>query len=351
MAYDHPVVLRLLMDNRFREWVNHPTPELDHYWQQRLRRYPEERPGVERARQMLRHLDFEKSATIDREGILAKALERAKESEASLSQPISPPRAKSRALVSRYWRQIAAVLVGIALLAGYQYYFLSDRVHTTAYGESEQVVLPDGSTVMLNANSVLRYERRWSLDQPRRVTLTGEAFFSVTHQANDQTFVVQANDLAIEVLGTEFNVNHRRDETEVMLREGSVRLDWSASERATVLPDDTLRHLTIKPGELVVFSSDTLVKKEVNPRVYAAWTDDEWLFEQTPLSEVFAMIEDNYGYQVVTEPSTIADKVFTAEIHEADLDLLLNFLSESFDLIITQHQRTIVIQNRTGSAP
>ena len=351
MAYDHPVILRLLMDDRFREWVNYPTPELDRYWKQRLRHHPEEQQGVERARHVLRYMDFTKSQDIDRAGILAKAWDRARQSEAAAPPLVSFPRASKRTFASRYWYQIAAVLIGLALVIGYQYYLLSDRVHTTAYGESKHVVLPDGSTVMLNANSELRYERTWPQHQPRRVKLTGEAFFSVTHQTDDQKFVVQANDLAIEVLGTEFNVNHRRGETAVMLQQGRVRLDWSASERAVGATADTTRQLTIKPGELVVFSADTLTRKEVNPHVYASWTDNEWRFEQTPLSEVITMIEDNYGYRVIAEEALVADKVFTAEIHEADLDLLLAFLSESFDLAIIQYEQTITFQHRKAKAP
>ena len=57
------------------------------------------------------------------------------------------------------------------------------------------------------------------------------------------------------------------------------------------------------------------------------------------------MIEDNYGLRVKAAPD-IAEKVFTAEVDHADLDLLLNFLSESFDLAITKNQRNIIIEQK-----
>ena len=339
-------MLRLLTDDRFSEWVNHPTPELDHYWKQRLLHHPEEQQAVEQARRVLQHLDFDKSQRIDREGILAKAFDRAQSLDGSTSLPLSRPRSSSQRVASRYWYRVAAVLVGFAVLVGYWYYVPHDQIHATAYGESEHIVLPDGSTVILNANSELRYDREWKEDKPRQVTLSGEAFFTVTHQADHQKFIVRANDLAIEVLGTEFNVNHRRGETKVMLQRGSVRLDWSARKQADPLTADTIRQLTIEPGELVVFSDDELTRKTVNPTVYSSWTDNEWLFEQTPLAEVIAMIEDNYGYRVVAPEAIVANKVFTAEIHDADLDLLLTFLSESFDLTISKNEETITIQDK-----
>ena len=346
MPQDQPAILRLLMDDRFSEWIHHPTPELDHYWEQWLLHHPEEQSVVEQARQTLQHLDFNKSQYIPRESILAIAFERAESLENPGSVSVPSQESSNHRALPRYWYRVAAALIGVALLVGYWYYLPTDQVHTTTYGESKNIVLPDGSTVILNANSELRYEQEWNEDEPRQVTLAGEAFFSVSHQSDHQKFIVWTNALAIEVLGTEFNVNHRRNETEVMLQQGSVRLDWSADEHVNSAIPDTVRHLTIEPGELVVFSADKLTRKTVNPDVYSAWTDNEWLFEQTPLAEVIAMIEDNYGYHVVAPEALVADKVFTAEIHDADLELLLTFLSESFDLTITKHEKTINIQNR-----
>ena len=92
-------------------------------------------------------------------------------------------------------------------------------------------------------------------------------------------------------------------------------------------------------------------KKLVNPKVYSSWTDRRWLFEETPLTKVFAMVEDNYGYRVVAEPATLADKVFTAEIAGTELDLLLSFLSESFNLEITKGQGVITLRQRNTTVP
>jgi ferric-dicitrate binding protein FerR (iron transport regulator) len=323
------------MDDRFQAWAKHPTSELNHYWEERLLQHPEERLVVERARQVLQHLSYEKSETIDREGILQRALAQAKAT--------SPPTVSLHRRTG--WYRVAAVLVGAMLVAAAYWYTLPTvQTHSTAYGESKRIELPDGSTVVLNANSTLRYPLNWEAAGPRQVTLTGEAFFSVVHQQDDRKFVVQANELAIEVLGTEFNVNHRRGETEVVLQTGSIRLDWSVGGEVS---SQDPNNLVIAPGEKVVFSQDQkdVRRAVVNPTLYSSWTQDRWLFDKTPLAEVFAMIEDNYGFRVKAAPD-IAKKVFTAEVDHADLDLLLDFLSESFDLAITKNQRTIIIEQK-----
>ncbi len=334
-------LLRLLADDRFQAWVTRPTPDLDRYWEQRLRDQPEERVAVQQARRLLQQLDFKKSPRIDREGILIGVHDRAARDRAAHEWAA---RDRARRPLQRNWHWAAAVVVGLLAAAAYGYFLPSTQTHTTAYGESERIVLPDGSTVVLNANSQLSYPDDWSREAPRQVILTGEAFFSVTHQANRQKFIVRTNDLAIEVLGTEFNVNHRRGETEVVLQTGSIRLDWSAGgEVSWQAPSD----LVIAPGEMVVFSQDQrdVRRAVVNPTLYSSWTQDRWLFDKTPLAEVFTMIEDNYGLRVKAAPN-IARKVFTAEVDHADLDLLLDFLSESFDLAITKNQQTIIIEQK-----
>ena len=330
------------MDDRFRDWVKLPTLERNRYWEQRLQEHPEERQVVEQARLVLQHLDFKKSQHIDREGILERALTQAHATPSfDLSHEPNPSAVPVRSPRPWYWAA-AASLVGLLLLS---YWLLTPSIqtYTTTYGESKRVLLPDSSVAVLNANSTLSYPLDWEAEGPRRVTLTGEAFFSVTHQQNHRKFIVQANELAIEVIGTEFNVNHRRGETEVVLQTGSIRLDWSVDEDSA----QEANNLVIAPGEMVVYSQEQKdVRREVvNPDLYSSWTQKRLLFDKTPLAEVFAMIKDNYGYEVQAAPG-IAEKVFTAEIDHADLDLLLYFLSESFDLAITKDQQTIIIKQK-----
>ena len=341
MHHDQQVIIRLLMDDRFRDWVKLPTLERNRYWEQRLQDHPEERAAVEQARLVLQHLDFKKSQQIDRAGILERALAQAQATSSHLPQEAPHSAAPVRSSRPWYWAA-AASLVGLALVLGYWLLTPSMQTYTTAYGESKRMLLPDSSVAVLNANSTLSYPLDWEAKGPRRVTLSGEAFFSVTHQQDHRKFIVQANELTIEVLGTEFNVNHRRGETEVVLQTGSIRLDWSVSEDSA-----QEANMVIAPGEMVVYSQEQKdVRREVvNPTLYSSWTQKRLLFDKTPLAEVFAMIKDNYGYEVQAAPD-IAKKVFTAEIDHADLDLLLDFLSESFNLAITKNQQTIIVKQK-----
>lgn len=72
------------------------------------------------------------------------------------------------------------------------------------------VLLEDGTTVHLNAESELVYPSAFSKDV-RTVSLVGEAYFDVAHDAG-RPFVVEVDGYSIEVLGTQFNVTAYADE-------------------------------------------------------------------------------------------------------------------------------------------
>jgi hypothetical protein len=73
-----------------------------------------------------------------------------------------------------------------------------------------QVMLPDGSKVWLNNASSLRYPTAFS-GKSREVTLNGEAYFEITKDAA-KPFIVRVNELAVNVLGTTFNIMAYNDE-------------------------------------------------------------------------------------------------------------------------------------------
>src|SRR5699024_10817305 len=96
---------------------------------------------------------------------------------------------------------------------------------TIPYGKRFQIKLADGSHVFLNAGSSLRYPVKFPKEGKREVFLTGEAYFDI-EEDKDRPFIVEANEVKINVLGTRFNVSSfsKEETAEVALVEGSVDL-------------------------------------------------------------------------------------------------------------------------------
>jgi transmembrane sensor len=197
-----------------------------------------------------------------------------------------------RPLVARRFYTITQIAAAIALvIAAYlgvqQWSSGQELIYQTAFGETEQLKLPDGTTVSLNANSSLRYHTK----NPREVWLEGEGFFEVQKKPRTKAvFLVHTQDLVIEVLGTAFNVNSRHERTQVVLEEGSVKLKLEDGQQEMM-----------EPGDLIAYSKkeDKILerKKEVKTSMHSSWKDGTIIFNEIPLEEALQKVADQYGIQ------------------------------------------------------
>jgi transmembrane sensor len=237
----------------------------------------------------------------------------------------------------------AASVAALAFLVSFIWLFMANQnvTHSTAFGEVKEVLLPDGSSVMLNANSKLSCSEAWAGDEPREVWLTGEAFFEVKKRNTaDGRFIVYSRNTQVEVLGTSFNVNNRKAETTVVLNTGRVALKKDDDE-------DTIR-VVMRPGDLVTFSPATnrVKKQRVNPEIYSSWKDRKFIFDNTPLSEVAILIEENYGKEVLIREESLKNRVLSGEIPVPNIEVLLDALSRSFDIKVTQKDNRIILEKK-----
>ena len=243
-----------------------------------------------------------------------------------------------------YWYRVAAVLAGLALLAGVLYFGMVNDDQTlryaTHYGETKTFLLPDSSRVTLNANSSLTF--RTSEQSVREAWLEGEAFFEVRKVSDIQSssepvkFIVHTAHLDVEVLGTAFNVNDRRGTTQVVLAHGKVRLETQQNEQ-----------LTMQPGELAELSSPdaVLTKQAVNPVDYTTWRENKLVFKRTPIRKVAQTIEDYYGLEVRLEGDW-ANQQITGTIPTGSQEVFLEVLAESMGVEIGQEGNRLVLKKR-----
>lgn len=298
-----------------------PDAESTAFWQAFLAEYPDRRGAYQEAQVLLGQLAEEQAQYT--------AIQLPPDSQRALWQriehqvqalPIGTAAGRRVVFPARRWSLYAAALVGLLLLSVAGWWWLqrpgTPVAYQTAYGETRRVQLPDGTQVWLNANSRLSLSGDWQPGQDRSVTLDGEAFFEVTHQTHHERFVVSGGGVRVEVLGTKFNVNTRRERTRVALREGRVKL---AAEGTSLI---------MQPGETVEWSPKRpqLAKTAAPAENAAAWTSQRLVFDQTPLPEVAQLIEDQFGTRVEIANPALLDKRLTGEISLANEALLLEAL-------------------------
>jgi ferric-dicitrate binding protein FerR (iron transport regulator) len=237
--------------------------------------------------------------------------------------------------IRRYaYMACAAIFVLSLSLFYYQHYYIY-TTYLTAYGMTRDIVLEDGSEVILNANSSLKVRKQ--LDGHREVWLEGEAFFSIAKKPDSARFVVHTNNLNVEVLGTKFNVSSRREETEVVLKEGSIRL-------TSGLPE-VKEGLLMKPGDLVSLSDHDVAfrMKTVQPDRYSAWRNNMMVFEDAPLSVVAQEIEDYYGMPVEITDKELLKSQLTGTLPNNNLGIVLKSLSASLKLTVVRKDDKIIL--------
>lgn len=194
---------------------------------------------------------------------------------------------------------------------------------STPKGGHFKVVLPDGSKVWLNASSTLKYPNKFS-PKERVVELSGEAYFEVNKQSTP--FYVHTTTQRIEVLGTHFNVNAYKDESEVKttLVEGSVKI--SADSRTGNIED-----VFLKPGEQARLVGEKIEVKEVDVSQFIAWKEGFFSFRGADLEMVMREFSRWYGVDVEFEGDLPNTKLWGEVYRDAKASQALAIL-EYYDL-------------------
>ncbi|GAB3988163.1 DUF4974 domain-containing protein [Spirosoma daeguense] len=322
------------LDPRFQEWVKNPDPENERFWQTWLDQHPDKQELIAEARQIVLLLNFREDLPAPGEQTAVWSRINETRQQKQFEQPVVRP-----LWSSRQWARWAAVLSGIAFLGSLLYY-LNQRTtpeYHTAYGQTQTITLPDGSQVILNAHSTLKLATNWQDGQTREVWLTGEAFFNVVKKTAPTRFIVHTNDVNVEVLGTRFNVASRKGATQVVLNSGKVKLDMGKGAQQ--------KSIVMAPGDLVEISNEKkkLTKRSVKPERYNDWTNQQWILDNTSLSDVTSRLETTFGLTVTFTDPSIAQERMTGVVPSENLDDLIDALSTINGLKITRQENQLYI--------
>lgn len=245
-----------------------------------------------------------------------------------------------------YWRWAAAAVLVFGVAGALLYMWNTNRIDEAAklvvhevrvpYGKTQKLIMPDGTKVMLNAGSSLTYPETFSKNT-REVSLNGEAFFEVTHNAK-RPFLVHTNKLTIKVLGTVFNVkaynNDKNIETTLLKGKVQVELTNNPEKSIVLLPNEKL---LVANNQSQTNSRNTGNLKEAKieyqvitlPAVSAdeiketAWLDSRILFTNESFEDVAKQIERKYDVQIVFESQLLkAEQISGLLDKESLLDAL-----------------------------
>lgn len=274
----------------------------------------------------------------------------------SIVTPIAEQK-KPLFITYKKWAAIAASVL-IAVMAVF-YFTYNNRNHSeqlavntsptnemnTMPGTRSKMVLPDGTIVWLNSESNITYNTDFGQSK-REVTLSGEAFFDVAHNAA-VPMVVHAKNVNIWVKGTAFNVRSYPESksVETSLIRGAVELTTNT---------DPERKILLKPNEKIVVDvyayDSTNSKAPVVEKVNAtaarkglyhieqlresrynvipeiSWVQNRLVFDNEAFTDVIAKMEKWYGVEIMLENKKLATKNFSGAFEKEDISTALQAL-------------------------
>lgn len=218
---------------------------------------------------------------------------------------------KHRNRRSRRFSIAACIAVPFLILAG-GLLFVCDKtglLSPTEYyevnvpaGETARLILSDGTDVVLNSMTRMKYPSRFGLFR-RDVELEGEAYFNVTKDES-RPFTVNLDMFNIKVLGTRFNVKaYSQEPVRVSLEEGSVKLS-----------DGRTLNLTLKSGENAEYdrwSGNCRITRPAEMEPFTSWKHKRQTFSMTSLNEVLKTLERQYDVYFTIRDSSMLNDRFT----------------------------------------
>ena len=179
-------------------------------------------------------------------------------------------------------------------------------------GQQLKITLNDGSAIWLNAQSKIKYPKRFNGDIREVFLLEGEAFFEVQHDES-KPFIVRSGNVSTYVLGTAFNVRNFAylDDVQVSVKSGKVGVDQSSLGNKTTF---------LLPNEQLSINRNTgaIAKSNVDAENVTGWQQGRLVFNNESFSNVAAVLERTYKIKVHFEDPYLKNYRLTAGFEKSD---------------------------------
>jgi transmembrane sensor len=279
--------------------------------------------------------------------------------------------------------------------------YLQRGVYSTDIGEQRTLALTDGSTVELNARTKIRVAYT---DQTRTIELLeGQALFKVAKDPN-RPFVVGSDGTRVRAVGTQFDVYKKSNGTQVTVVEGRVALTVPASgvlgvsglsrevptahrgsaeetqgfsgssrppngvdatnigDTAPASTERASHALQVQLGEVLLSAGEQLTVSAVIPanariqeiqsvpvpqlaniEATTAWTQQRFVFDFTPLTEVADEFNRYNRRRLIIDDPTLETFNVSGSFSSTDPTLLLRFLREQPEIVLNESATEIRI--------
>ena len=197
--------------------------------------------------------------------------------------------------------------------------------------------LSDGTKVWMNSDSELRFPVNFTSNR-REIFIKGEAYFEVEPD-RERPFIVHANQVSIQVLGTKFNVSAYGESQQVLttLVQGGVNVKYAGLQTE------------LQPGFQAVtdIKAGTMDRREVEVGMYTSWTKGIFEYENMPLSDIAVQLSRWYDVKFEYEEEGLKDLIFSGKMKKYDNgNVILGILKATGKIDFIQQDSVIHVKRQ-----
>jgi transmembrane sensor len=344
----------------FQEWVLHPSPATEEYWEDFQLRYPERRGILLAARSLLMALHESQSFPTEAQGRRAwQHIQRQTE------VAVTPEEEETSSPVFPLWKWLSVAAVVLLTVSLGWLVFQKDSNELPDYAEQvaesplplienfnsttkpQNILLSDGSRVVLYPGSRLSYGKPFEGDA-REVYLSGKGYFEVVKD-DTKPFIVFANQLVTKVVGTSFVIDaftaNKAPSVEVMSGKVKVfRLDKFRDSQNG------------RPEEMVLLTANQQVSYDITRRGFSSGyvanpailkapaAHPDFRFENAAVPDVFQTLEGSYGVTIEYDADVLKDCRITVPLRDEPLFRKLDIICQTIGATYEVWNTRIVVK-------
>ena len=211
--------------------------------------------------------------------------------------------------------------------------------YATKTAQIQTLKLEDGSEITLGAKSKIKISMNKS--KRRAELIHGEAFFDIASDSS-RPFVVLADKVAIEVVGTQFNVLKRPRGVNVSVLEGRVNVSNNDTQGFRKRSDNLL---SLTAGQQVVKVDSLSIDQieNVNITELASWRNGRLIFAETPLKDVIADASRYFDGKFSMQSEELANQMVTMSLRTDQISQLPHMLAQVLPIQFREIPGNIIV--------
>jgi transmembrane sensor len=284
---------------------------------------------------------------------------------------------QERRAVVRRWRRMALTAVGAAAAVALALTIFpstskpakatpevavsmsSSRPYQVVASAAQRLTLADGSLVELRADS--QVETAFSAGERRVSIVRGEAYFTVTKDAS-RPFIVHAGDVAVRAVGTAFNVRLAPATVEVLVTEGQVRVQETATNTSLLSAKSSSTEPfaafpVLGAGQRVVISATApavvppLAASADEVERALAWRSTQLVFERTSLEDVIAAFNSFNRHQLSLGDAALRTRRLGGRFRADNIDAFVRLLETGFEITAERPTEFEIVLRSAAAGP